>query len=117
MKEIKSYIQNKPQFIGWLNDLFSKKFRAKVAIFIIVLLPSSGRTQPIACDNTWYKRGEENKLEVSWNTPLPVLSVDDDQMPPAGPESDDQPEVTLSETMITDVYSSIIDRALYSFMY
>lgn len=64
---------------------------------------------PVYCTDTWFRQGIESHLVIDWNTPLPVLSDNANQIPSPGPERSTSPIVQLSETEITDEYADFIE--------
>ena len=64
---------------------------------------------PTSCTNTWFRQGIKSRLNIDWNTPLPVISVDTIEVPDPGLESNTSPIVHLTETEITDASSDIIE--------
>ena len=88
-----------------------QKLLIAVLTAVVLLVDQVNETQatPSSCTNTWFRLGIKSRLDIDWNSPLPVLSTDTIEIPSPGPESDMSPTVHLSESEITDEFSGIID--------
>ncbi len=79
------------------------------AVVLLIDHTNEAQAVPSSCTNTWFRQGIKSRLDIDWNTPLPVFSTDTIKVPAPGPESDASPTVQLSESEITDEYSGIIN--------
>jgi hypothetical protein len=80
-----------------------------LALSFLVGFVFTANATPSSCTNTWFRHGVKSRLDIDWNTPLPVYSTDTIEIPDPGTESNSSPIVHLSETQITDSYFGIIE--------